>query len=84
MLLLTLKPFFVGKISEESLAEEEQLNDLLLLIKLLSSLLSKDSLDFGSGKKLASSVAVLKVKTISRKARFWCDSKAGSFTVDGN
>lgn len=39
----------LGKISEESLAEEEQLNDLLLLIKLLSSLLSKDSLDFGSG-----------------------------------
>lgn len=38
-----------GKVSEEALTEEEQLNDLLLLIKLLTNLLSKDILDFGSG-----------------------------------
>ena len=41
--------FFPGKVSEEVLTEEEQLNDLLLLIKLLTNLLSKDILNFGSG-----------------------------------
>ena len=41
--------FFAGKVSEDVLTEEEQLNDLLLLIKLLTNLLSKDILDFGSG-----------------------------------
>lgn len=41
--------FFSGKVSEEALTEEEQLNDLLLLIKLLTNLLSKDILNFGSG-----------------------------------
>ncbi|XP_020623322.1 exportin-4-like [Orbicella faveolata] len=38
----------LGKVSEEALTEEEQLNDLLLLIKLLTNLLSKDILNFGS------------------------------------
>ena len=41
--------YFSGKVSEEALTEEEQLNDLLLLIKLLTNLLSKDIIDFGSG-----------------------------------
>lgn len=40
---------FLGKVSEVALTEEEQLNDLLLLIKLLTNLLSKDILDFGTG-----------------------------------
>ena len=48
-LIASFKLFYEGKVSEETLAEEEQLNDLLLLIKLLSSLLTKDNLDFGSG-----------------------------------
>ena len=39
-----------GKVSGEALTEEEQLNDLLLLIKLLASVLSKDFLDFSTGR----------------------------------
>ena len=39
-----------GKVSGDALTEEEQLNDLLLLIKLLASVLSKDFLDFSTGR----------------------------------
>lgn len=41
----------LGKVSIEASAEEEQLNDLLLLMKLLTNVLSKDFLDFCSGGK---------------------------------
>ena len=48
--------YFSGKVSEEALTEEEQLNDLLLLVKLLTNLLSKDILDYGSGEYSVNSV----------------------------
>jgi len=48
----------LGKVSGEALTEEEQLNDLLLLIKLLTNLLSKDILDFSSEKTQLSAADV--------------------------
>jgi len=53
--------FVLGKVSGEALTEEEQLNDLLLLIKLLTNLLSKDILDFSSGSKRGSLNSTVRV-----------------------
>ena len=48
-----------GRHSREQTAEEESYNDLLMLMEMLFCLLTKDLLDFSSGKILCSLFVVL-------------------------
>ena len=45
---MSLFIFALGKLGEEALTEEDQLNDLMLLIKLMTNLLTKEFVDFGT------------------------------------
>lgn len=46
--------YILGKLSREASAEEEQYQDILLLMQLLTDLLFKDIIDFPSANGLSS------------------------------